>query len=377
MNLLYILERPIQNDLPYELISKVNNINATVLCVEAQKGTLSGNENINQSVFANNLLYKFPYQFLSNFNSLITFIKQADVVVVYGHFHPIFRKAILLSMLLRKKLILTSDAVQLKGASESRGWKLSIKPFIFRLLYNFIANALFVPSRLSRNYFVSIGINKERIVITPYAINEQFIVNNISEKSISEIKCELGIVSTDIIFLFCGKLIPRKRAIDLLKAVSMLSTAQPIKLLIIGEGPEKLQLMRIAETMANNVKVFFIGLVPYNNLFNYYSVADVTVIPADHEPYGLPVNESLFCGTPVIASNQVGAAHDLIEEGKTGFIFPARETNILSEKLNLFVNDKKLKEKMSYQCKLKIKYWSSHTNVGAQLSFFKQKKWIS
>ena len=90
MHLLYILERPIQNDLPYQLIAKEKNIAITVLCIEQTNGQLAQNENINQSVFTDNLLYTFPYQFLNDTNSLATFIKQADVIVIYGHFHPVF-----------------------------------------------------------------------------------------------------------------------------------------------------------------------------------------------------------------------------------------------------------------------------------------------
>ncbi|WP_204307020.1 hypothetical protein, partial [Klebsiella aerogenes] len=77
---LYILERPIQNDLPYQLIAKEKNIAITVLCIVQTNGQLAQNENINQSVFTDYLLYTFPYQFLSNNNSLFNHIKQTDVI---------------------------------------------------------------------------------------------------------------------------------------------------------------------------------------------------------------------------------------------------------------------------------------------------------
>ncbi|MFM9785843.1 glycosyltransferase, partial [Streptomyces scabiei] len=83
----------------------------------------------------------------------------------------------------------------------------------------------------------------------------------------------------------------------------------------VGDGPLRLALEALATDLNIRQQVIFTGLVPYNELPSYYALASVLVIPAEHEPYGLPVNEAMICGTPVITSNAVGAAGDLIEEG--------------------------------------------------------------
>lgn len=376
MRLLYILERPIQNDLPYQIISNENNISATVLCVDETNGKLSGNENINQSVFTDNHLYSFPYKFLSTSNSLLAFIKEADVVVVYGHFHPIFRKAILLSKFLGKKLVLTSDASSLQGIAGSAGWKLKLKPALFRLLYNHTADALFVPSNASRNYFESIGIKIKKIVLTPYTVNEQFITNSLQNSDTEKLRELLGISFNDIVFLFCGKLIQRKRAADLLQAFAKINSSSA-RLIIIGDGPLKNSLKALTNDLKISKEVIFTGLVPYHELSAYYALASVLVVPAEHEPYGLPVNEAMICGTPVIASDAVGAAGDLIEEGVTGFAYPVANIECLVQKMQLFLDNPQLKDSLTKNCKLKMESWNSQSNVDAQLSFFKMKGWLS
>jgi glycosyltransferase involved in cell wall biosynthesis len=376
MRLLYLLERPIQNDLPYLLLAKENCITVTVLCIEEKNGKLSKNENINQSVFANDQLYKYPYKFLKQGRSLFTYLWRSDVVVVYGHFHPIFRKAILLSKILGKRLVLTSDASSLQGISGSDGWKLKVKPFLFRFLYNSIADALFVPSSASENYFKKIGINADKIVLTPYTVNEQFLLNRLKNSNLGKLRELLGLCSNEVVFLFCGKLIPRKKAADLLKALALVADSSA-RVIIIGDGPEKNALETLSKNLEISGQVIFTGLVAYHELAAYYAMASVLIVPAEHEPYGLPVNEAMICGTPVITSNAVGSAGDLIEDGLTGYTYSVGDIESLSQKMSLFSESPQLKTTLAENCKLKMKSWNSQSNVDAQLHFFKFRGWLT
>lgn len=375
MKILYIVERPIQNDLPFLLFNSSDNINVIVLCISKSGGALIGNENINQSVFNNKYLYEFPYQFIDSATSLLSYIKQADVIVIFGHFHFLFRKAILLTKLLNKKLVLTSDATSIQGIAGSKGWKLTIKPFLFKLLYNQIADALFVPSTASENFFKDIGIMPKKIVLTPYTVNEQFLQSCLNHCDTIQLKESLGINLNNTVFLFCGKLIQRKRAKDILLAFASLKISNAT-IIIVGNGPLISSLQILAKDLGISHQVIFTGLVPYDQLVCYYLISTVLVVPADHEPYGLPINEAMILGTPVIASNAVGAAGDLIVEGVTGFTYQVRDIQSLSKKMKLFIDSPQLKNALSANCKLRMQSWSSQSNVDAQLKFFKLKGWL-
>jgi glycosyltransferase involved in cell wall biosynthesis len=376
MRILYILERPIQNDLPYRLIAKDGAISVTVLCIEKSRGIIQPKENLNQSVFLEDELYQFPYQFLSERISLKDYIRKSDIVVIYGHFHPQFRKAIMLAKVFRKKLILTSDATSSHGIAGSTGWKLKIKPFLFRILYNLVADALFVPSNASKGFFKSIGIHSHKIILTPYSVNEEFVLNRISHDGIAEIKKKFGIENSEVIFLFCGKLIDRKRPEDLVRAFYQIRNTTA-KVILVGDGPLRENLELLVDNLKLKEQVIFTGLVSYNKLPIYYAISTVLVVPAEHEPYGLPVNEAMICGTPVIASTAVGAAQDLVENGVTGFVYPVADIDVLASKMKLFIDLPKLKNTLANNCQLKMKSWSSHTNVAAQIEFFKSKGWLS
>ena len=271
--------------------------------------------------------------------------------------------------------MLTSDATSIQGIADSKGIKLKFKPIFFRFLYNVIADALFVPSSTSAAYFKGIGISAQKIVLTPYTVNEQFIQQAFEKSDTNKLRSIHQLAPTDFVFLFCSKLIARKRLEDLLISFAALNNIN-CKLIIIGDGPLKNQMVELSKNLTIFDQLIFAGLVDYAELPAYYKLADILVVPSDHEPYGLTINEAMICGLPVIASDAVGAAADLIESGKTGFTYPVRNTTALTELLKYaLTNPSQLKE-MSKACIDKMKTWSSATNVNAQVDFFKSKNWI-
>lgn len=356
-------------------MSNADGAKARVIYFEKDGGSLSGNENINQSVFDNGDLYSFNYEWVAGFSALLKSIRNADTIIVYGHYHQFLKISIVLAKLLYKNLILTSDATNKEGIAGSNGWKLKLKPFIFKLLYNHIATALFVPSNASKNYFEQIGIKNERIILTPYTVNEDFLLNSLNSFNTSQLKSSLGINDTDTVFLFCGKLIERKRPEDLLNAFALLNHTNA-KLIIVGDGPLRNDIERLSLALNIQDKLIITGLVPYHQLAAYYAIASVLTVPAEHEPFGLPVNEAMILGTPVIASNAVGAAGDLIEEGITGFTYPVADINALAAKMQLIIEQPHLLKSLSVNAVNKMKTWSSQSNVNAQLNFFKLKGWL-
>ena len=375
MNLLYILERPIQNDQPYRLIDQEPGISVRAICFQKNEGVLSGNENINQAVFNDKTLYSFGYEFDTSLIKLYKAILSTDIVVVYGHYHPLFRWCILLAKLLGKRLILTSDATSTQGIAGSKGLRLKLKPLLFRVLYNQIASALFVPSGASKSYFESIGINKNRIVLTPYTVNEEFIIDAYQQADPDLLKKKYNIPADAFIILFCAKLIARKRPQDLIQSFAT-ANLENAYLMIVGDGPMRRELELLAKERGIASKVIFAGFVDYLQLPVYYKIASILVVPAEHEPYGLPVNEAMICGVPVIASTSVGAAGDLIEEGQTGWTYSTGNLMLLTKLLNQAYDNRMNLFAMGQNCIQKMKSWGSAANVKLQLDYFKKRDWL-
>jgi glycosyltransferase involved in cell wall biosynthesis len=119
-------------------------------------------------------------------------------------------------------------------------------------------------------------------------------------------------------FLFSGQLIERK-GVDLLLSAFIRAAAQraDLRLRLAGDGPMREALLaKIPEALRDRIEL--LGFVPWEALPATYAAADALVIPSRHDGWALVVNEALAAGLPVIASEAVGAAVDLVRNGVTG-----------------------------------------------------------
>lgn len=114
-------------------------------------------------------------------------------------------------------------------------------------------------------------------------------------------------------FLYVGRLAPEKNLALLCQVFQQLPEYQ---LTIIGQGPEEAHLQSFS---GKNIE--FKGHVPNKELSMWYQNHDIFILPSLKEPWGLVVEEALFYGLPVIASQHVGCAKDLIESWGVGVLF--------------------------------------------------------
>jgi D-inositol-3-phosphate glycosyltransferase len=151
---------------------------------------------------------------------------------------------------------------------------------------------------------------------------------------------KLGIGSSDTILLYVGRLDPLKGVDRLITALARLKHLQHLRLLIVGgdgrETAESRRLKDLSQSLGLENTVAFTGRVDHSDLPDYYSAADILVLPSHTESFGLVGLESLACGTPVL-STRVGAMDRIIESGKTGFLVPDADPRSLAEGLELSI----------------------------------------
>lgn len=130
-------------------------------------------------------------------------------------------------------------------------------------------------------------------------------------------------------FLYVGRLVKEK---NLEYLIQKFNAYPDLTLNIIGFGKQESLLKQQAKS-----NIHFIGAVDNNDLPKYYQDADVFILPSISETWGLVVEEALNNGTPVMVSNHVGCAEELINE-QTGIVFSLENDNFdekLQEMLNL------------------------------------------
>jgi glycosyltransferase involved in cell wall biosynthesis len=140
----------------------------------------------------------------------------------------------------------------------------------------------------------------------------------------------------DVRFLYVGQLIHRKGVDILLEAFKQVLAIDSATLVIVGDGPEKNNLSHFARTQIGD-EVSFVGYVDWAELHHYYGTCDVFCFPSRHDGWGLAVYEAMASGMPVVATEAVGAVHDLVENGANGFIVPAEDPESLAEAMLEFV----------------------------------------
>ena len=86
--------------------------------------------------------------------------------------------------------------------------------------------------------------------------------------------------------------------------------------------------------------IHFVGFKNQTELPKYYAIADVFVLPSQTgETWGLVVNEAMCFGLPIIASDIIGCAPDLVRHGENGFVFPSGNKEKLSDSIQDLISN--------------------------------------
>jgi poly(glycerol-phosphate) alpha-glucosyltransferase len=216
----------------------------------------------------------------------------------------------------------------------SRGIKAKIQNWLIRPLKNCEA-IVAIGSRAVEGY-------RLRFVTTP--------VFNIPYSCDLELfqNIPLKVRSAHVNLLFCGQMIHRKGLDVLLTSFDELSMKYDITLHLVGREAEVEKMLDTLSTTTRS-KIVNHGFQPPDMLPEFFSLADVFVLPSRYDGWGVVVNQALGAGLPVICSDQVGAGIDLIDDGKNGFVFKSGDAHDLSSKLRLMMDDSELIPLMS-QC---------------------------
>ncbi|MCL0101477.1 glycosyltransferase [Dehalococcoidia bacterium] len=148
------------------------------------------------------------------------------------------------------------------------------------------------------------------------------------------------------IVLFVGRLTPLKGADILLRAVASMDDSRELGIVVVGgnQGEADLkQLQQLAKRLGIGSQVYLQGAAAQSNLPEYYSAADVCVVPSYYETFGLVALESMACGTPVIAS-RVGGLRSTVTDGKTGYLVPWHCPEPFARRLETILSNNVLRE---------------------------------
>lgn len=203
------------------------------------------------------------------------------------------------------------------------------------------ARAILAIGRLNREFYLAHGVEDGKIHEAPYFVDNARFASAISRRG--EIRQRRGIAADDFVFLFCGKLVGRKRPMDLIEAWSLLpdECRQASRVILVGEGGLRPELEERVARLGHTGRVLFPGFVNQAELPEWYAAADALVMPSDFgETWGLSANEALAAGARLVLSDRCGGAPDLVVPGVTGDVFPCGDIHSLRGVLQRYVQDR-------------------------------------
>jgi glycosyltransferase involved in cell wall biosynthesis len=166
-----------------------------------------------------------------------------------------------------------------------------------------------------------------------------------------------SVLSPSCVILFSGQMIARKGVDVLIDAFIQLASSYPeVKLYLLGGGPE---LDRFEAMVPDGLRdrAQFIGHRQPEDLPSVFAEADIFCLPSRHDGWGVVINEALGAGLPIVATDKVGAAHDLVQNGVNGFIVPAEDHESLAAALSRLCDDAALRARCALASRTAATRW--------------------
>ncbi|ADU62677.1 MULTISPECIES: glycosyltransferase [Pseudodesulfovibrio] len=206
-------------------------------------------------------------------------------------------------------------------------------------------NAIVVPTEASEHYLRMIGV-KTPVFVVPTGIETDKFAK-LSELEGARLRAELGIANDELVLLSVSRLSAEKNIDFMLEAVSRLTKhcSRKFKLVLIGEGPERERLYKMAETLGLQDTVLFPGAVPPETMPAYYSLGDIFVFASTSETQGMVILEAMASAMPVVSIRASGI-DDFVVDGMTGFK-TMQNISAWTEKVQLLLENDTLRHELS------------------------------
>jgi glycosyltransferase involved in cell wall biosynthesis len=231
--------------------------------------------------------------------------------------------------------------------------KRSIKRVVYPRFVRRFAACLSVGRR-SEEYFRYYGAR--HIVRSPHFVdNDYFAKKTAAALPHRDVRRTHWRIPLDaLVVAFVGKLIPRKRPQDLIRALQGLASTHA---LFVGDGPLRAECEDLARRLG--VPATFAGFLNQSTIGDAYASADALVVSSDRrETWGLAVNEAMAAGRPAVVSDAAGCAPDLIEEGVTGYTYPAGNVGALRNRIERLLRDPEAMQRMGAIASTRIAAYS-------------------
>jgi glycosyltransferase involved in cell wall biosynthesis len=222
-----------------------------------------------------------------------------------------------------------------------------VKDLLRRAFFHRV-NRFLVAGDNNKSAYEHFDIGEERMVWCPIPVDMQRYQSARMDPQLPSrlngLRERYQIPNDALVVAFCGKLIPRKRPHDLIKALRLLNR-NDVYGLLIGSGEMRAELER---ELQPTDQIRITGFVNQSEIPYHMLLADIGVVSSEWDPHPLVTTEFAMCGLPIIVSEYCGVwgDHDVLRPDKNGFVYPCGDVASLASNLSALLSNERLRAEM-------------------------------
>ncbi len=277
-----------------------------------------------------------------------------DAVYIHGHNHFSHVAAAIAARLSGKRVILRTISNNLGHRSRRIRF---LRSLLYTPVYRLLFDWFLFTGVAQRRYYRSFGVPPRKLVHAPHIVDNTFFAAAAARLAAERDRCRrrFGIAPGRKVALCVAKIRPVKNPLGLVEAFARAASGKSWSLLWAGSG-EMEAATKAAAARHTDIDFRFAGFLDQSAVCEAYAAADLFVLASHTETWGLAVNEALNFGLPVIVTDGVGCAEDLVAE-QTGLVVPAGDTGALTEALGTLMDDETLRARFSAAARDRIADW--------------------
>ena len=220
------------------------------------------------------------------------------------------------------------------------------------------AEMVIVPTQKVKQLLESYGVRKKMLVIPTGIELGVFADPNFDAEKLQEQRAALGIKEHEKVILNIGRISKEKNIEELLTHLQLYLHEKPdIKLVLVGDGPDKRSIESLVKQLDIENHVIFVGEVPWELVVNYYQIGDVFVSASQSETQGITYIEALATGLPVVAKRD-SCLEGVVEHDVNGYTFDYKEEFL--EALDMILYNKHHQERLAVGASQSVEKFSEN-----------------
>lgn len=251
-------------------------------------------------------------------------------------------------------------------------WGTDVMKFPYRnrinqklLRYNFKkADVLCATSNTIKAF--ALQVQAKKVEVVPFGVN----LNEFKAKPVKSIFGENDFV------IGCVKALEKIYNIDvLIKAFAQAHAKHKnMKLLLVGEGSQHQQLVKLCDELKITESVTFTGRIKFSDVSNYFNMINVLVNVSDYESFGVSVIEAMACEKPVVVSS-VGGLKEIVENSNAGILVPVGDVNETANAIEKYYLDKDLRISSGQNGRKKVEaFYNWENNLNQMIEIYNKAK---